>query len=104
MGDAQWLHCHPVSAPFLPRSDPPPLAPSRQKLQLALVTRRKQLMPRLEMLKTAPIVQKTIGQSGVTHWRKDKVREHTGEKTWTYGPRIAQTSDTIFNLQPISAY
>ena len=69
----------PSVSPFLPELDPAASKPSsRQKLQLALVTRRKQLMPRLKMLKT----DLDCAENNWTKWGRRR------EKTWIYGSKL----------------
>ena len=83
MGVEQW-HCHPVSPLFCR----PTLQHRRQKLQLALVTRRKQLMPRLEMLRTAP----DCAENNWTKWGY-----YTPEKR--HGFMGADCANLWYNLQ-----
>ena len=84
MGVEQW-HCHPVSPLFC---RPTLQHRRRQKLQLALVTRRKQLMPRLEMLRTAP----DCAENNWTKWGY-----YTPEKR--HGFMGADCANLWYNLQ-----
>ena len=74
---AIWIaqrYCHPVSSFFARRGCDPAACRASQKLQLALVTRRKQLMPRLEMLETAA----DCAENNWTKWG------NRAERTWIY--------------------
>ena len=105
MGSAGWWYCHPVS-PFF--ADPPSLHLQLRARESAKTT----ISPRYpqETINAAPGNAQNSPDCAENNWTKwgntlEKRQGGVTEKTRIYGPPwIAQTSDTIFNLQPISAY